>query len=275
MAKPPPERFSELFVVERGEDGPTAVLADFWGGGLGADALARAVLAAAASAPGRELRALRAVFPAPPPAGTPLAIRVRALGTDGADAHREVELAADTCVCRALAGFAAPEPAGPSHRDVALPGDLPDPEALPSTAACAAAEGWSDYAAGPVEFRRIGPLWPDGGPGQPREHRAWMKPRAPLPPGPAARDAAIAFLADFYPHWGFERRLGPAFDPGRFERLGIALFVHEPVAWRDWWLLRAGCEVAGGGLAVSHRELWTRDGRLVATAVHDARLPTA
>jgi acyl-CoA thioesterase len=41
--------------------------------------------------------------------------------------------------------------------------------------------------------------------------------------------------------------------------------VHRPPRWDDWWLLTNRGDVAHGGRCYWHREVWTRDGRLVAS----------
>jgi hypothetical protein len=55
----------------------------------------------------------------------------------------------------------------------------PDLESLPSTLECARAEGWpEEYARGPVELRRVGPMWRDPDRGDSYHHLAWLSPRA-------------------------------------------------------------------------------------------------
>jgi len=84
---------------------------------------------------------------------------------------------------------------GTDYHDVSPPAALPDPDTLPTTLAAARAEGWPEaYACGPVEFRRIGPRWPDSSRGDSRHLLAWLRPRAPIPDEPAV-DAARVEIA--------------------------------------------------------------------------------
>ena len=209
----PRESLVEILQLERVREGEySARLEDFWGASLGGDALARAALAAADSCEGLELHSLHACFLRPLPAGVPLRLRVERL-TDTADAgrpagaHRELT---NSCV-RWWRASRRPG-AGPAYQDATLAAALPAPEALPSTLEQAQAEGWSDYARGPIEFRRAHPrVWPDPTGETSGGHVEWVRPRAPLPDDPRLQMAALVFLADFYSHWPFERRIGRGF----------------------------------------------------------------
>jgi acyl-CoA thioesterase-2 len=269
----PSEVLASLLRVEPVRDGEFAVrLEDFWGGSLDADVLARAALAAAQGCPAEELHSLHACFLKPAPPGVPLTLRVEGLA-DGPPARREIRLLGEGLLCLGVASFAAPG-AGVAYQDVAPHPDLPDPEGLPSTLDLARAEGWSDYARGPIEFRRALPRrWPDaaGVPGG--VHVEWVRPRAPLPDDPRAHMAALVFLSAFYPHWPFERRIGPGFSPERFTSLDHALWVHGAERWDDWWLLQSGTQVGRAGRALSRREIYTRKGRLVASVSQEALVP--
>jgi acyl-CoA thioesterase-2 len=97
-----------------------------------------------------------------------------------------------------------------------------------------------------------------------------MRPRAPLGDDPRLQMAALVFLADFYSHWPFERRIGAAFANDRFRPLDHALWVHRPARWDDWWLMETISEVAHAGRGLSRRRIFTRDGSLIASAAQEA-----
>ena len=56
--------------------------------------------------------------------------------------------------------------------------------------------------------------------------------------------------------------------------LDQALQVHHHEPWSDWWLLEARNQIAGGGCALSTRRLYTRSGRLLASASSHALIAT-
>lgn len=268
MAQKPPTDLGRLLTLDTTGAAPTASLGDFWGGSLAADAAARMALAAEAACPGQVLRSLRFDPLAPAPPARALRVATRVLRQQ--PALCEVSLEDEAPLARAVVRLSAPS-SGLSHSDGTPPADLPDPETLPSTLECARSEGWEDYAAGPLEFRRIGPLWPDPEGRAPTPHMSWMKPRGD---GAVSRQraAAVVFLGLFYPHWGFERRLGEKFDQGGFALLGATVWLHGLPSFDDWWLLRDHHEVAADGLGLTRRRLFTRDGTLAAEATLEARV---
>ena len=275
MSSRPTEVLAELLRVERvGDLEFGAVLESFWGASLRGDLLARAALAASATASGRELRSLHASFLRPAPPSVPLRLRVAVIDDGPEHALREVGVSGDAPLCRVVLRFGSAGAAsgGPSYQDVAPDSALAAPDTLPSTRETAEVEGWGDYAAGPLEFRRIGPLWPRESKGESRVHRAWLRPRAPLPDDPRVHVAALVFASEFYGHWGFERRVGPRFAPERLVALDHALWIHRAPRWDDWWLLEATSDVSVGGRALGRRAIYARKGELLASAAHEARI---
>ena len=81
--------------------------------------------------------------------------------------------------------------------------------------------------------------------------------------------AALVFLSDFYSHWTGSDRLGVQFVPGCFTSLDHALWVHRPLPWDGWWLLKAVTEVGNAGRTLTRREIYTRDGFLVASTAQE------
>ena len=272
-AASPRESLAEILRLEPVRKGEfAACFEDFWSASEGGDVLARAALAAAATCEGLQLHSLHASFLRPVPPGLRLALSVEALADDRDGAHRQVRIQGDGLLCQMVASF-APAGDGLGYQDVAPGADLPAPEDLPSTLEQARAEGWSDYARGPIEFRRVHPrVWPDPTGDTSGGHVAWMRPRAPLPRDPRLEMAALVFLAGFYSHWPFERRVGDGFAQDRFRTVDHALWLHRPLHWDDWWLMEAISEVAHAGRALSRRRIFTRDGGLLASTVQMARV---
>lgn len=268
MGTPGDSLASMLKVQGAGGDELTVRLEDFWGASLDCDVLARAALAASHTCPGKELHSVHATFVEPAPPATALALRVERLA-DGQGARRRVRLSEGTrLLCDATFLFGAAR-AGLDYQGAAPQSDVADPESVPSTAERARAEGWAEYANGPIEFRRVGPAWPWPEPSarQASVHREWMRARQPLPDDDGVQTAALVFAADFYSHWTASDRLGARFDPSAFTPLDCAVWVHRRVRWDGWWLLSARSEVGCGGRMLTRRELFTQDGSLVASSV--------
>ncbi|HEY8152699.1 MAG TPA: acyl-CoA thioesterase domain-containing protein [Myxococcota bacterium] len=276
-AASPRENLAEMLRVERVREGEfSACCESFWGSVLGGDLLARAALAAASSCERLALRSLHAGFLRPAPPGRRLALRVEPLADDASGARRQVRIEGDgLLLCQVVASFAPPEK-GLAYQDAQPTAELPPPEALPSTLEQARAEGWADYARGPIEFRRARPrIWPDPTGDTSGPHVEWVLPRAPLGDDPRLQMAALVFLADFYSHWPFERRVGRGFAVDRFQTLDLSLWVHQPARWDDWWLLEMSSEVAHAGRGLSRGRIYTRDGRLIASTAQEALISSA
>lgn len=272
-AQGPREALGEwMRVARRGDGAYEALLEDHFGSSQPADLLARCALAALAEC-GGELRSLHAEWLAPAPPDVPLALRVAKLAGDHARCAIDVELAHGARIARVSAGL-APATRSLSYQDVAPPPGLPAPESLPTTVEYARKEGWpEEYAGGPVEFRRVGPLHANRAAGESSEHITWLKLRAPLPPNEPLETAALVFLADFYAHWEFERRIGgERFDYARFTPLTHTLWLHGALPRDAWCLLRASARVAQGGRALAQRELFAEDGALLASVACEARV---
>jgi acyl-CoA thioesterase len=270
----PRERLGEwLCVAPRVGGGFEAALEDHFGEAQHGDLLARCALAALAHDASARLASLRADWLAPLPPRRPLALSVEPLLRDGS--CREVCVAGDSPVCRATA-WLAPSAGGLTYQDASLPVGLPEPESLPATVEYARGEGWpEDYASGPVEFRRVGPLRSERARGESCDHVTWLKLRAPLPHDARLEQAALVFLASFYAHWEFERRIGERFDHAALRLRTHAVRLHRTLRPGDWLLLRASSRIASDGRAVGTRELFARGGDLVATAASEALVAEA
>jgi acyl-CoA thioesterase-2 len=257
----PQQSLSQMLRVEPGGDGTSrARLESFWGKAAPGDLLARAVLAAGAAP-----AALHAVFVREPSPGVELS-----LACDALSAERRRVAFRDTrgLVAEVQLRF-GPAGAGLGYQSAAPAPGLPAPEGLPSEAELAAQEGWSQYAAGPVESRRVGPhAWVKGD--EPAVWTGWLRPRAPLGDDARLHAAALAFLSEYRSHWALELRLGADFPRTEVTLLDHALWIHRDARWDDFWLVRTLSEIGVAGRCLSRREIFTRDGALVASAAWEA-----
>lgn len=258
---------ASIFALERA-DGDEFVARFETFGGFGGDVLARAVLAAARTCDGKELHSLHTYFLRPVPAGVPVALQVERLKEGRGFGHRRVSLRhQDRLLCEMTASFAATRDGvgfqEASHEPVAAP------EEVPSDVERARAERWPDWSPGPVEWRWIGSPWRPLA-GESSHWSSWVRPRTPLPADPPLHAAALAFLSDFSSHWATGRRLGFEFATDWFVSLDTALWATRPIRWDGWWLIRSSAEAAHAGRVFTRREVYTREGHLLACVVQEA-----
>jgi acyl-CoA thioesterase-2 len=261
-----------LRVEYKSEGEFTASLENYFGGAQQYDLLARAALAACETSGKLPLVHLQATYLRPSPCGIALRLSVESVDDGPNHALRRVRVAGDSLLAEVTASFAS-SGTGPDYGP-GIPDGLPKPEDLPSTLEVAEREGWAEYAAGPIEFRRVNAVWPPPPEERLSPHREWLRPRVPLPPDLRVHAAALAFASQFYSQWEFEWRTGPGFAHDRFTILDHSVWIHEPARWDDWWLLDAVCDVSRGGRALGHRRIFARDGRLLASVTHAGLVAT-
>lgn len=246
----------------------TTALASWFGEAQSFDLLARAVLAVLETGGELPLVQVHARYLRRPRPLVPLRLTVESVDETPSHCLRRVRVSGDELVAEVTAALGA-RGDGPEW-EPRLPDSLAKPEDLPSTHEVAKREGWEQFAAGPLEFRRQNPVWPPAPEERLEPHREWLRPRAALPPEPRLHTAALAFASQFYPQWAFEWRAGADFRRERFAILDHSLWLHAAARWDDWWFVDAHSDVSRGGRALAHRRVFARDGRLLATATHTA-----
>jgi hypothetical protein len=164
----PSESLTEMLRIERRSDGRSSVrLESFWGATALGDLLARATLAGS-SARGETPTATQTIFLRPVPSDVELTLACDVLS---ADRTRVRIYERDALVAEAQLRF-GPAGDGLTYQSAA-------PEHLPSEAEVAAHEGWSPYAFGPIESRRLTPYLPVED-REPAVWLGWLRPRVPL-----------------------------------------------------------------------------------------------
>lgn len=271
MSEPraPRESLAEMLRIEpRGGGRAVARLEGFWGETARGDLLARATLAGAA-AQGTTPSACHAVFLAGTLPDIELALSCEALAPDRT---RVTVCERDALVAEVQLRF-GPAGAGLTYQSAAPEPGLPAPEDLPGEVEVAGREGWSQFAVGPIESRRITP-WAPVKDHEPAVWLGWLRPREPLGDDAPLHAAALAFVSEYRSHGAVERRLGAAFPRTEITLLDHALWVHRAARWDDWWLVRTSSEIGVAGRCLSRREIFTRGGALVASAAWEAMLST-
>jgi acyl-CoA thioesterase-2 len=268
-ARAPRESLAEMLRIESRSDGrASARLESFWGAAAQGDLLARATLAGSArraDAP----TAAQAIFLRPVPPDVELTLACDALSVD----RTRVSIREQGAFVAEVQLRFGPAGDGLTYQSAAPEPGLPAPEELPSEAETAAREGWSQYAVGPIESRRLTPYLPVKD-HEPAVWLGWLRPRTPLGHDAQLHEAALAFLSEYRSHWAVERRLGADFPRTEITLLDHSLWVHRAERWDDWWLVRTSSDVGVAGRCLSRREIFTRGGVLVASAAWEAALRT-
>jgi acyl-CoA thioesterase-2 len=264
---------TEIFAIEpAGETTFTTRLE-----GFGGVTLACATLAAARTCEGRSLSSLHTYFLRAVPRDRPVTLHVERLRDGNRFSHRRVELReSDRLFVEMTACFVAPGMGGEFQE--ARAEAAPAPESLPDESAIAGVEGWREGESGPLfgslEWRWIeGTPWSNPAAGTTSRYRAWVRPRFPLPDDPAWNAAAMAYLSDFHSHFPVARRLGGPFEPWGYTSLDQSVWLHRDVRWDMWLLTVTECEVAAAGRALTRRQVFTSDGRLVASMAQEQLMP--
>jgi acyl-CoA thioesterase-2 len=265
---------SLLTVDRRGAWEFAAQLFDWEGVTFGGDALARLALAAAHTVEEKALHSFHASFLRPVPGGVPLEIRVDPLSDGRRLARRRAVLDCRGRVhCEATVSFAAPTPDGVAWQDVAMP-PVPAPETLAKDVGIAEAEGWTwDLEHEEFEWGFLGERGRtsrEGGPASDSHWSVWLRPRQLLPAVERVHEAALVYASEYVSHWSAARRLGRAFGPGVFASLDHQVHVHRMPIWDDWWLFHGWSDVAHAGRALWHRQIFARDGALLASVRQEA-----
>ena len=161
---------------------------------------------------------------------------------------------------------------------VSMP-NVPLPETLPSEAEIVAEYGaimpepirrWfaSDR---PIETRPVDPSrYVRHDPGEPAQD-VWLRTTGPLPDDPAIHRAVLAYLSDMtlldtaligHGHYVFDVKL-------QIASLDHALWFHRPFRADEWLLYTQDSPNASGARGLTRGLLFSRDGRLVATAMQE------
>lgn len=260
-----------------------------WPKAYGGDLVAQAAAAAMRSVPdGKTLHSTHSYFLRPADIGAEVRYEVELLRDGRGYATREVRgYQRGKAVYVSLANFAAGEPGG-TH-GARFPSDVPDPEALPSSA---------DYLAdrdGGTMTEESKAYWSGGrsfdmrhvpGPvylvveGEQVPHQAlWVRPFDPLRPVDGLTDAqrdlaALAYVCDYTILEPVLRVLGLAWArPGLVTAsLDHSMWFHRPLRTDDmdgWLLYLQDAAAAGAGRGLGTGRFFTPDGRHVATVAQE------
>jgi acyl-CoA thioesterase-2 len=168
--------------------------------------------------------------------------------------------------------------AGPEHQ-AEMPADLPDPEALPSTADVLAgidhpvAQFWATERA--FDIRHVGsPIYLRVDGDRVPHQAVWMRAVGTLPDDPGLHRAAIAYASDHTILEPVLRRHGVAWvTPGlKVASLDHAMWWHRDGRADEWLLYAQESPNAIGGRGLSFGRVYDRSGRLLASIAQEGMI---
>jgi acyl-CoA thioesterase-2 len=239
------------------------------GPAFGGNTLARAVLAALRTCEGKHLHSLHARFLRPVPVEEPVEYRVQRLKDGRRLAHRRIEIALGERLLVDVSTCHADTPETIEYQEARIDPDLPPPEDLPSESTRARDEGWDDYEPGDLEMR-----WPDPTPGPDASTRwsMWARATTALSDTPAHHQSALAWLSDVHSDLPVGQKLSDDFPRERFLSLEHAIWFHRPARWDDWLAVCSHSPISHASRALTQREIFTREGLLLASVSQEAFL---
>lgn len=248
-----------------------------WPRVFGGQVVGQAVAAAAASTPeDRPIHSLHAYFMRP---GNPLRPIIFTVDADmdgrSFSTRRIVAQQDGVPILTMAASFHRPEN-GLSHAlpmpDVAPPEDLPRLWDRTPEQVAMLPEEYQRLAMRrrPIEFRRVEPRPSVSDPGRTSQH-LWFRAVAPLPDAPALHRVMLAYASDFFLVEAALLTHGIEVPESVIQgsSLDHAVWFHAPARVDDWLLYRQESFWSGSGRGLCHGRIYSRDGRLVASAAQE------
>lgn len=266
---------ADQFVGRRRPDGTGRV--------FGGQAIAQALGAASRTVEqARDVHSLHAYFLRPGNDELPIEYRVkRDLDGRSFSNRRVVASQEGKPILNLVASFQTPVE-GPGHQHPDMP-EVPSPEDLKpdSEIRLEVAEKVPEgpikqllLRPFPVDFRSVEPrdwLQPQV---RPAASHVWFKTIAPLPPEAAVHRAVLAYLSDFQILATALQPHGKSLHTGGIKGASLdhAIWFHEDFSLDEWLLFATESPWTGGGRGFARGQIFTRDGRLVASVTQEGML---
>ncbi|BDZ56239.1 acyl-CoA thioesterase [Agromyces marinus] len=243
---------------------------------FGGQVLAQSVIAATNTVPDdRPIHSMHGYFLRPGDVAHPITFAVDRIHDGRSFSTRRTQAFQNSLPILSLIASFQTRDEGLEHR-LEMPGDLPDPETLPSTADVLGhldhdvARYWSSERA--FDVRHVpSPIYlsVDGEP-EPRQ-AVWMKAYGRLPDDLRLHRAALAYASDYSILEPVLRGHGIAWaTPGlKVASLDHAMWWHRDARVDDWLLFTMDSPSASGGRGLSMGRIFTRDGLLVASVAQE------
>jgi acyl-CoA thioesterase-2 len=241
--------------------------------------VAQALGAGMLTVPDRLPHSLHAYFLSPGDANAEVSYEVEPVREGRSITMRRVQaLQNGRAILAMMISFHEAEP-GLDHQD-RMP-DVPSPDDCPSDAEMArryfdrlAPDDPRRRAAKQAQLFEMRHVYPGGffGGGEPRPHNAfWFRAVKPLPDVALLQYCALAYASDFGPMATalLPHGKAPVDDDIRLTSIDHALWFHRPIRMDDWLLYDLVTPSGQGGRGLSFGRIFTRDGRLVASAAQE------
>lgn len=249
---------------------------------FGGQVMGQAVTAVGRTVPaGRAIHSMYAYFLAPGDPHHPIRFHVESLRDGGSFSVRRVLAIQpgsdeDRTILAMTASFQERQD-GLEHSQRAP--EVPGPEDLPTTAEVLAgidhpaARFWAEQR--PIDIRHVtDPIYlrPDGTGAD--TQMVWMRTGHPITATGLVHDAILAFASDYTPFEPILRRQGLSWStPGlRLATINHAIWWHRHVRADEWLLYVQRSPSASGGRGLTHGEVFSRDGALVATVSQEGMI---
>ncbi|MDH3454773.1 MAG: acyl-CoA thioesterase II [Desulfuromonadales bacterium] len=247
---------------------------------FGGQVLGQALFAASQTAEGRDAHSLHAYFLRPGDKTAPVVYEVERIRDGRSYATRRiVAIQRGKPIFNMSASFQRREE-GIEHQ-FAMP-EVPGPEGLPNMMELArqtlaeTPEKLSRFLSWqwPIEFRPIQPIHPLHPEPRPPFRETWIRANAVLPDDPAVHKVLLAYASDF-------SLLGTAFLPHaltfslgtiRAASLDHAMWFHRDFRMDDWLLYSMDSPSTSCGRGLSRGNLFSRDGKLVASVAQEGMI---
>ncbi|WP_340586796.1 acyl-CoA thioesterase II [Erythrobacter alti] len=265
----------DVFIGRRRPDGTGRV--------FGGQAIAQALGAASRTVDsGRRAHSLHAYFLRPGSDDLPIEYRVkRDLDGRSFSNRRVVASQQGKPILNLTASFQIPVD-GPSHQHPTMP-DVPGPDDLiPDSEIRLDVAGQIPDSPirrlllrpFPVDFRSVEPrdwLEPQV---RPATSNVWFRTVAPLPPEPAVHRAALAYISDFQILATVLQPHGKSIHSGQVKGASLdhAVWFHDDFSVDDWLLFATESPWSGAARGFARGQIFTRDGRLVASVTQEGML---
>lgn len=250
---------------------------------FGGQAIAQALNAASRTVDeDRHVHSLHAYFLRPGSDGLPIEYRVKRDLDGRSFSNRRVVASQDgQPILNLVASFQKPSE-GPGHQHRVMP-DVPPPEDLVSDAKIGRdiADRMPDgtlktllMRPQPIDFRSVEKRdWMHPEKRDPVSH-VWFRVAGDLPPDPALHRSVLAFISDFQLLATALQPHGKSFFRGEIKGASLdhALWFHDDFAVDDWLLYVTESPWSGAGRGYGRGEVFTRDGRLVASVAQEGML---
>jgi acyl-CoA thioesterase II len=245
----------------------------------GGQVIAQALVAAGRTATGRGAHSLHAYFLRPGDPLEPVLYRVERVRDGKSFATRRVSaLQRDVAIFEMSASFHRSESGDEHHTPMPAapsPESLPEPHVLVEQMRDAVPDDCR-WALEPraIEMRHLHvPTFLGGGPGD-DPNLAWFRAPTSVPEDPLLHQSLLAYATDFTFNDNALRRHGRGGRPGRpmMASLDHSIWFHEAARIDQWLLFFQESPRAGGGRGFVRGEIFTAEGRHVASVAQECLL---